>query len=408
MSTAQAAKDKMNRRQFLSYSALAYLGVAINTAAASEPVARDTRDFDVAFITDVHIERGKVAVSKFSKTIAEINSLRPAFVWDMGDMSLYPNAGRAYLDCAGQFQTPYRACPGNHDIALNDANPRRLFNDSFGPAYYSFDYGGVHFITLDGNKVVERQGKNTIDACIDPLQMAWLKADLQATPEQTPIICGVHIPIVSTYIERRGGGAFPEDFPIAPQFNKPRAEELINTLAQHNVKLVLQGHAHENERTIVKGIEFVTSISVCGCWWTSGEGFERGVDNTPRGYRVIEVRDGRIRHRYVSSCESQVDRCGEFTGLDEPLAPSQKATVVFNCYDAPNGSTAKARIDSGPWKPMKKYAERGGYSKMQMPHHFNLKLDTTKLTPGGHSLTAHVTWPDGTIIRETSSFTITT
>jgi len=48
----------------------------------------------------------------------------------------------------------------------------------------------------------------------------------------------MHIPVVSTYIKRRGGGAFPEDFPIAPQFNKPLAEELINILAGHNVKPV--------------------------------------------------------------------------------------------------------------------------------------------------------------------------
>jgi len=398
----------MNRRRFLSYSALAYLGIAINTAAASESDTQDVRDFDIAFITDVHIERGKVAVAKFSKTIAEINSLKPAFVWDMGDMSLYPNSGKAYLDCVRQLQMPLHACPGNHDSALNDTNPRKLFRGCFGPSYYSFDFGGVHFITLDGNKVFYRQDKNTIDACIDPDQMAWLKADLQATPEQTPVICGVHIPIVSTYIKRRGGGAFPEDFPIAPQFNEPRAEELIDILAQHNVKLVLQGHAHENERTIVKGIEFVTSISVCGCWWSCGEGFERGVDNTPRGYRVIEVREGSIKHRYVSSCESKVDRCGEFTGLDEPLAPSDSTTIVFNCYDAPNGSKAKARIDSGPWTPMQKYAEKGGYSKMQMPHHFSLSMDNTKLTPGGHRLTAHVAWPDGTIIEETSNFTVST
>ena len=136
------------------------LGAARGTSAATGLNTRDVRDFDIAFITDVHIERGKIAVSKFSKTIAEINSRKPAFVWDMGDMSLYPNSGNAYLDCARLFQMPLHACPGNHDIALNDTNPRKLFNDCFGPAYHSFDFGGVHFITLDGNTVVHRQGKD--------------------------------------------------------------------------------------------------------------------------------------------------------------------------------------------------------------------------------------------------------
>ena len=404
----EKAKDRMDRRQFLSLSAMACLGATRNTSAVAGPNTRDVCDFDIAFITDVHIERGRLAVSKFSRTITEINSLKPAFVWDMGDMSLYPNSGKAYLDCIKQLQMPLYACPGNHDIALYDTNPRKLFNDCFGPTYYSFDFGGVHFITLDGNTVVQRQGNNTIDACLDPRQIAWLKADLEATPQQIPVMCGVHIPIVSTYIKRRGGGAFPKDFPIAPQFNKSRAEEIINILALHNVKLVLQGHAHENERITVKGIEFISSISVSGCWWRSGEGFERGVDNVPRGYRIIEVRGGRISHRYVSSCESKVDRQGEFMGLDHPIIPSKSSAIIFNCYDAPNGSIAKARVNSSPWTPMRQYTEKGGCVKMQMPHHFVLRTDTTRLTPGKHRVTAHVTWPDGTIVTETTSFIVAT
>jgi len=394
----------MNRRQFLSLSAMTCLVANrdISVIAGSDP--KDVRDFDIAFITDVHIERGKLAVSKFKHTISEINALKPAFVWDMGDMSLYPNSGEAYLDCVKQLQMPLHACPGNHDIALYDPNPRKLFNDCFGPAYYSFDYGGVHFITLDGNTVVRRQGKNTIDACLDPRQMAWLRADLEAVPPQIPIICGVHIPIISTYIKRRGGGTFPEDFPIAPQFNDSRAEALVDLLSSYNVKLVLQGHAHENERITVKGIEFVSSISVCGCWWRSGEGFERGVDNVPRGYRIIEVRGGRISHRYVSSGESKVNHQGKFVGLDVPVIPSKNTAIIFNCYDAPNGSTAEAHIDSDPWAQMQEYTDKGGYIKMQMPHHFILRTDTTKLAPGKHQVTARVTWPDGTVVRETTDF----
>jgi len=396
----------MNRRQFLSLSALTCLGAGGNASARAGLDPRDLRDFDIVVMTDVHIEKGGLAVSKFRRTLAEINALHPAFVWDLGDMSLYPNAGQAYLDCVRQLQMPLHACPGNHDIALNDTHARRLFQECFGPAYYSFDFGGVHFLSLDSNTVVQRQGQNTIDACLDPPEMAWLKADLAATPAQTPILCGIHIPIVSTYIERRGGGAFPKDFPIAPQFDRSRADMLIDILGRHNVKLVLQGHAHENERITVQGMEFVTSISVCGSWWRSGQGFERGVDDVPRGYRVLEVRGGRIRHRYVSSGESKVDQQGEFAGLNQPLTPSQSSALVFNCYDAPHGSAARARVNSGPWTPMQPYTEKGGSVKMQMPHHFICRTDTTGLAPGRHQVTAQVTWPDGNVVTETAGFRV--
>jgi len=55
---------------------------------------------------------------------------------------------------------------------------------------------------------------------------------------------------------------------------------------------------------------------------------------------------------------------------------------------------------------MQEYTERSGYVKMQMPHHFSLRTDTTALTPGQHRVTAQVTWPDGTIASEATSFTL--
>ena len=103
-----------------------------------------------------------------------------------------------------------------------------------------------------------------------------------------------------------------------------------------------------------------------------------------------------------------MDRQGEFAGLEDTIATSKSTPIVFNCYDAPNGSTAKARIDSDPWTPMQQYTERGGYSKMQMPHHFSLSTDAAKLTTGKHHVTVQVTWPDGTIVTESTDFTVVT
>ena len=39
-----------------------------------------------------------------------------------------------------------------------------------------------------------------------------------------------------------------------------------------------------------------------------------------------------------------------------------------------------------------------------MPHHYQLTIDKPELTPGEHTLTARVTWPDGTIVQESKSF----
>jgi hypothetical protein len=95
-------------------------------------------------------------------------------------------------------------------------------------------------------------------------------------------------------------------------------------------------------------------------------------------------------------------------GLGNPIMPSKDMAIVFNCYDAPIGSTAEACIDSGSWIQMQKYTEKSGYIKMQMPHHFILHTDTTKLVPGKHRIGARVTWPDGTVVTETTGFIVST
>jgi hypothetical protein len=162
---------------------------------------------------------------------------------------------------------------------------------------------------------------------------------------------------------------------------------------------------HENEREVVSGVQYVASISISGSWWKSGGEFERGVDNCPRGYRIVSVDGNHITHRYQSSCESRVARKGEFYGLEKPLAT--RTEIVFNCYDAPNAAWAVARIDDGPWIPMHHYAAPSPVtSGLTMPHHFRLVVDTGELTAGQHTITVRVKFPDGGIVEETDGFSV--
>jgi hypothetical protein len=172
------------------------------------------------------------------------------------------------------------------------------------------------------------------------------------------------------------------------------------------VRLVLQGHMHENERSVIQGVEYVASISVSGSWYQSGSGLERGVDGSPRGYRIVSVDGAKITHRYQSSCESRVDRQGEFYGLDKPVARETAVPLVFNCYDAPHDSAAEARLDDGLWQPMPGFAAMNEKVGLAMPHHFRLLADTTSLTPGRHTITARVRWPDGQVVEQQAELTV--
>ena len=64
------------------------------------------------------------------------------------DLSLFDR----YNSVISQIGIPFYNVPGNHDRnydASDDAHSLETFKYYFGPAYYSFEYGKVHFIILD-------------------------------------------------------------------------------------------------------------------------------------------------------------------------------------------------------------------------------------------------------------------
>jgi hypothetical protein len=294
---------------------------------------------------------------------------------------------------------PVRVGIGNHEIMVGAANPFGAYERIFGPTYYSFDWGPVHFIVLNGNKAMPGgRGNAAVHGAVEGSEWVWLQADLAAQPKGKPIVVGVHIPIVSTYPARR------TDLDDGPFWESPNDKMLTELFARHGVELVLQGHMHENERITVGGVEYVESVSLSGSWWHGGEGFERATDGCPRGYRIVSVDGTRIAHRYCSSCESRVDRQGEFMGLRDRVRAAKATTFTLNCYDAPHGSTAEARLDGGAWQPMTSVKYKS--SPIDKPHYFRLVADTASLGLGPHAIEARVTWPDGTVVVEKKTFTV--
>ncbi len=346
-----------------------------------EPMAQPDR-FEFVFVTDMHVESGKVGLAKTEASLREINALepKPAFVWAQGDITLQGRAGAKWQECLKLVDMPVRNGPGNHEMLVDRDEPREEFHRLFGPTYYSFDWGPVHCIVLDGNKVIRGvDDYKGVHGAIEGSELEWLRADLRMQAPDKPIIVGIHIPIVTTYPQRRR-----ENPPNAPYWEVTNRKTLTDLFAAHGVRLVFQGHMHENERIMVDGVEYAGSISLSGSWFQSGEGVERGVDGTPRGYRIVSVNGADVAHRYQSSAESRADEPGEFQGLEKPLVRGQPGRLVFNCYDAPASARARIRLDGGPWRDMPSYAAENTKIGLTMLHHFALALDPVELSPGKH------------------------
>lgn len=127
---------------------------------------------------------------------------------------------------------------GNHDYRTSDAAPfRQVFalpdNGGTGGVerWYSFDWGDVHFVALDTQKIASAQ-------------IAWLEADLAAT-DAPWIIAYAHKGPWSSG-EHGNNESFQSHF--AP------------ILERHRVSLVLSGHDHDYERIMPKnGVTYVVT-----------------------------------------------------------------------------------------------------------------------------------------------------
>ena len=98
---------------------------------------------------------------------------------------------------------PWYNVIGNHDLNL-DAKTRKNINETFeatyGPSYYSFDYGQVHFVVLDNidwTEPSQRKPYYHYRTAFGKRQLEFLKADLALIPKDQMLVLLMHVPIVS-------------------------------------------------------------------------------------------------------------------------------------------------------------------------------------------------------------------
>ncbi len=95
---------------------------------------------------------------------------------------------------------PWYNIIGNHDMnfeAKNDRQSDETFERVFGPSYYSFDYGPVHFLALDDVEwLVTENGEGHYEGGLGKEQMDFIKRDLAMIPEDQLVVLMMHIPLV--------------------------------------------------------------------------------------------------------------------------------------------------------------------------------------------------------------------
>jgi calcineurin-like phosphoesterase family protein len=123
--------------------------------------------------------------------INEAQERKVDFIIQMGDFCFSEKKNKNFLDIWETFKGPKYHILGNHDM---DKNSKEEVLDFWGmpKTYYSYDFGGYHFIVLDANflydegKYIDYNNANfyvdsKIRTYINEEQIEWFKGDLEET-----------------------------------------------------------------------------------------------------------------------------------------------------------------------------------------------------------------------------------
>lgn len=103
--------------------------------------------------------------------------------------------------------------------------------------YYSFDYGNVHFISLDSQASARNSSKRAA-------MKTWLEADLQASNADWHIVFFHHPPYSKGSHDSDSAGILGTDRPMIDM-----REEFTPVFENYGVDLVFTGHSHAYERS---------------------------------------------------------------------------------------------------------------------------------------------------------------
>jgi hypothetical protein len=194
---------------------------------------------------------------------------------------------KEYNQSIQAYDIPFFQVIGNHDMDFgvrSDAWTGSTFKGHFGPTYYSWNRGEIHYVVLDdvfylgaGTKYIGHLPEE---------QLAWLEQDLSFVEKGRTVVISLHIPTYTGAVTR-----YPKNDPLGGTVSN---REYLYRMLEGYQAHILSGHTHFNDNMIQGNIYEHCHGTVCGAWW-SGPICH---DGTPSGYAVYEASGSELRWKY--------------------------------------------------------------------------------------------------------------
>ncbi len=259
-----------------------------------QPAVDEEDTYTFVHMTDAHVSTNPTSMAGLSDFVRELNALTPSprFVVNSGDLiNLNKALGgspaeahrqiRNYVGIMNHLTMPYYNVAGDHtDSSYRlDEFPRGdhrcgkpLYWEYLGPHFFSFEYGRIHFVSVDNGYHLGRRkikGADYPTLQVQPMHTAWMRQDMANRTQ-------------GTFVVTTSEGDLCEGCP-----------GFAEMAARYDVRLQLIGDNHVVSEKLIsrkpKFVPFRTAGAVAGCWWNA-KCNRLCPDLNPQGYLIYRVR----------------------------------------------------------------------------------------------------------------------
>ena len=261
------------------------------------------------------------------------------------DLSLFESQAKAIA----VLGIPWHNVIGNHDMnfdAKNDKLSDETFERMFGPSYYSFDYGPVHFLVLDDVEWrVEENGKSGYRGGLGKEQMEFIRNDLSRIPHDQLVVLLMHIPLIDVHDRH----------------------ELYRLIEKRPFCMSVSAHRHIHEHRFItredgwRGPQphhHVINVTVSGSWW-QGKQDERGIphatmaDGAPNGYSIISFDGQKYDIQFKAAGRSKDYQMNIHAPEMVPHDKTGETEFYVNVFNGSPRTKVQFRVASNqPWARM--------------------------------------------------------
>ena len=301
--------------------------------------------YSAMFITDMHFANDSTrndleVYTKLVKPLVDsqyaIAAARgPVYTFNMGDFShdrywydfnFNEADAEAFLESSG-FPTKVYSVSGNHDNdgaishlgEANDFESAWCYRHTWGPAYYSVNIGGDHWVMLDDviyvndgkadSKHKNINGKRNYRCRFTEPQLDWLKQDLESVDPQTRVFVVCHVPLLN-------------DASKSERIEQTQLDTLDAIFSKFDRVVAFSGHTHKRinpDSGDYPRFKQYIAPAVSGSMWQHPAGYPCiGSDGSDNGITVMDCSAENPVPEYVTAAHGpRLMRIYDMNGVGE-------------------------------------------------------------------------------------------